>query len=161
MHAVYPGTFDPPHLGHLDVISRAVRQFTPLTVTVFRNPNKTPLFTADERVEMLRQSVAHIPGVEVCAFDGLAVAFARTLGAKILVRGLRPVLDFDYEFQMALMNRRLAPDVETVFLLTAPEHSYIGSSLIKEVWAFGGDYRDLVPPAVAARLAARRPSAAD
>lgn len=154
MRAVYPGTFDPVHNGHVDLIERAVTRFGSVDVTVFQNPGKVPLFSLKERLDMLRKAVGHLPGVTVSAFDGLAAVYAQVHEADFLVRGLRPVLDFDYEFQMGLMNRRIAPDVETVFLLTSAQYSFVSSSLIKELAMFGGDVTGLVPAQVAERLKA-------
>lgn len=154
MRAVYPGTFDPVHNGHVDLIERAALRFGSVDVTVFRNPGKVPLFTLDERLEMLRAAVGQIPNVTVSSFDGLAAVYAQRCQADFLVRGLRPVLDFDYEFQMGLMNRRIAADVETVFLLTSAQYSFVSSSLIKELAMFGGDVAGLVPVHVADRLRA-------
>lgn len=152
MRAVYPGTFDPVHNGHVDLIERAATRFGSVDVTVFQNPAKVALFTLEERLEMLRESVGPFPNVTVSAFDGLAAVYAQVHAADFLVRGLRPVLDFDYEFQMGLMNRRIAPDVETVFLLTSAQYSFVSSSLIKELAMFGGDVTGLVPVHVADRL---------
>lgn len=154
MRAVYPGTFDPVHNGHVDLIDRAARRFGSVDVTVFRNPGKVPLFSLEERLEMLRESVGQIPNVTVSSFDGLAAVYAEACQADFLVRGLRPVLDFDYEFQMGLMNRRIASEVETVFLLTSAQYSFVSSSLIKELAMFGGDVTGLVPVHVAERLRA-------
>lgn len=146
--AIYPGSFDPPTLGHLDVIERATRLFDRLVVAVGRNSAKAPLFSVEERMEALRQSVAHLPGVEVDSFSGLLIEYADQMGAKSLVRGLRATADFEYEFQMAMINRRLKEDIETVFLMTSWEHSYLSSSMVREVALLGGNYRDFVPAAV-------------
>jgi len=152
MRAVYPGTFDPVHNGHVDLIERAVERFGSVDVTVFRNPGKVPLFSLEERLDMLRHAVGHLPKVTVSWFDGLAAVYAQVREADFLLRGLRPVLDFDYEFQMGLMNRRIAPQVETVFLLTSAQYSFVSSSLIKELAMFGADLTGLVPPYVAEKL---------
>jgi pantetheine-phosphate adenylyltransferase len=152
MRVVYPGTFDPVHYGHVDLIERASRRFEAVDVTVFRNPAKVPTFSTEERVEMLRAAVGHLANVTVSSFDGLAAAYARERGADALLRGLRPVLDFDFEFQMGMMNRKIAPEVDTIFLLTSPQHSFLSSTLIKEVAMFGGNLDGLVPEGVAERL---------
>jgi pantetheine-phosphate adenylyltransferase len=160
MRAVYPGTFDPVHNGHIDLIQRASRKFDGIDVTVFRNPVKVPLFSLEDRLQMLRETVGNIPGVRVSSFDGLAAVYARSTGAQVLLRGLRPVLDFDYEFQMGLMNREIAPEVETMFMLTSARYSFLSSSLIKELAMHGHSLEGLVPPSVAHRLYAaygRRP----
>lgn len=149
--AVYPGSFDPVTLGHLDILERATRIFDRVVVAVLENPSKRPLFTVEERVELLRQSVDS-DRVEVATFAGLTVDFARSVGANALVRGLRAVSDFESEFQMALMNRRLAPSIHTVFLMTSFSNVYISSSLIKEVCEHGGDITEMVPPASAEAL---------
>lgn len=151
--AIYPGSFDPATNGHLDVITRASGLFDRLIVAVGRNSGKSsPLFTPEERVEMLREVSAPLPNVEVTTFDGMLVTFAREQGARVLIKGLRAVSDFEYEFQMALANRQLAPDVETLFLMTSAEHLYLSSSIVKEIARLSGDVSALVPPAVEARL---------
>jgi pantetheine-phosphate adenylyltransferase len=152
VRVVYPGTFDPVHRGHVDVIERASRRFETVEVTVFRNPAKQPTFTVEERLDMLRHAVAALPNVTVSSFSGLAAAYAKARGADGLLRGLRPVLDFDYEFQMGLMNQTIAPEVETIFLLTSARYSFLSSSLIKELAMFGGSLEGLVPDEVAVRL---------
>lgn len=154
MRVVYPGTFDPVHHGHIDLIERAARRFESVEVTVFRNPAKSPTFTTEERVEMLRAAVGGLPNVRVSSFSGLAAAYAQARGADALLRGLRPVLDFDYEFQMGLMNQNIAPELETIFLLTSARYSFLSSSLIKELAMFGGSLEGLVPEGVARRLRA-------
>ncbi|MCI0403388.1 MAG: pantetheine-phosphate adenylyltransferase, partial [Acidobacteria bacterium] len=123
--AIYPGSFDPVTNGHLDLIERASRLFDHLIVALLTNPEKDPLFSVDERVEMLREVVAHLPNVEVETFDGLLVDYARRRGARVLLRGIRAVSDYEYELQMALMNRQLAPELETVFMLPAEAYSYL------------------------------------
>ena len=158
--AIYPGSFDPPTLGHLDVIERATRLFDRLVVAVGRNSAKAPLFSVEERMEALKQSVAHLPNVEVDSFSGLLIEYAAQMGAKSLVRGLRATADFEYEFQMAMINRRLEGDIETVFLMTSWEHSYLSSSMVREVALLGGRYEEFVPPPVANLIASalnRRP----
>ena len=150
--AICPGSFDPLTLGHVDIIRRAARQFDRVIVAVLHNTGKAPLFTVPERLEFIRATFADDPRVEADAFSGLLVAYARRCGATAIVRGIRAVSDFEYEFQMALMNRRLAPEVETVFLTPAEEYSYVSSRLIKEITALSGDVSGLVPDAVGRRL---------
>jgi pantetheine-phosphate adenylyltransferase len=153
--ALYPGTFDPPTNGHIDLIQRGAKLFEHLTVAVLRNPVKNPLFTVEERVEMLTESTAAIGNVSVATFDGLMVDFARQLGATAVLRGIRAISDYEHEFQMALMNRRLAPEIETVFLQPAGRYSFVSSRMVKEVLSFGGDIAGLVPPNVLKRLRSR------
>jgi pantetheine-phosphate adenylyltransferase len=150
--ALYPGTFDPPTNGHLDLIERGAKLFDHLIVAVLNNPGKDPLFTVEERVEMLRESTAALKNVSVATFDGLMVEFARKQGASAVLRGIRAISDYEYEFQMALMNRRLAPEIETVFLQPAGRYSFVSSRMLKEVFSFGGDVSGLVPPNVLKRL---------
>ncbi len=155
--AVYPGSFDPITYGHLDVVRRAADVFDRVILAVLVNPRKTPLLGIEERLETIRRSVAEtwpeLAGrVEVEAFDGLTVEFCRAAGAGFIVRGLRAISDFETELQMAHTNRKLAPDVDTVFFMTSLEHSYLSSSLVKEIASFGGDVGRMVPPAAAARL---------
>jgi len=152
IRAVYPGTFDPVTNGHLDVIERAAKIFDELIVAVTTNPAKTPWFTLEERVEMLRECCSHLPNVTVEAFDGLLVNFVRKKGAKVIIKGLRAVTDFDYEFQMAAINRKLAPEIETLFLMTSLPYAYLSSSAVKEVASLNGCLKDLVPENVAQRL---------
>lgn len=150
--AVYPGTFDPITNGHLDVIERAAKIFDELIVAVATNPAKQPLFSLEERAMMVKEACAHLPNVRVETLNGLLVEFVRGVGAKVIVKGLRAISDFDYEFQMASMNRKLAPDIETVFIMTSLEYAYLSSSLIKEVAMLGGCVEGLVPPPVLPRL---------
>jgi pantetheine-phosphate adenylyltransferase len=150
--AIYPGTFDPPTNGHLDLIARGSRLFDQLTVAILNNPVKNPLFTVDERVEMLKESTRQIEHVSVATFGGMMVEFARQQGATAVLRGIRAISDYEYEFQMALMNRRLAPEIETVFLQPAGRYSFVSSRMVKEVFSFGGDVSGLVPPNVLKRL---------
>jgi pantetheine-phosphate adenylyltransferase len=150
--AIYPGSFDPVTNGHLDLIERGSRLFDRLIVALLTNPEKDPLFSLEERVEMLREVVAHLPNVEVETFDGLLVDYARRRGARVLLRGIRAVSDYEYELQMALMNRTLAPDIETVFMLPAEAYSYLSSRLVKEVARLGGSIKELVPAAVHERI---------
>jgi pantetheine-phosphate adenylyltransferase len=153
---VYPGSFDPLTNGHVDIILRGARLFDRIVVGILHNREKTPLFSAEERVETAREVFAHEPSVEVATFNGLLVDFARQKGAHVIVRGLRAVSDFEYEFQMALMNRRLVPEIETVFMMPAESYTYISSRLIREVFALGGPITGLVPEAVERRLRALR-----
>ena len=146
--AVYPGTFDPVTLGHIDIIERASKIVDELIVGVLNNNSKTPMFTPEERVEMLRESVAHLPNVKVVAFDGLLVDFAKQNNALFVIRGLRAVTDFEYEFQMAQANRIIDKNVDTVFLTTSNAYSYISSSTVRELASFGGDISKFVTKAV-------------
>ena len=150
--AVYPGSFDPVTSGHVDVIERAAKLFDRVIVAVIRNPDKSPLFSFKERMEMLKSSVPHLGNVAIDSFDGLLVEYVRERKACAVVRGLRAVSDFDYEFQMALTNRRMAPEIETVFLMTDYKYSYLSSSVVKQVAGLGGDVAGLVPQPVAAYL---------
>jgi pantetheine-phosphate adenylyltransferase len=150
--AIYPGSFDPMTNGHVDIILRGARIFDRIIVAILINREKTPLFSVDERVQMAREVFRDEPKVEVDTFDGLLVDFARQKGAQVIVRGLRAISDFEYEFQMALMNRRLVPELETVFMMPAESYTYISSRLIREVFALGGPITGLVPEAVEARM---------
>ena len=152
--ALCPGTFDPVTNGHLDILERAGQRFDAVVVAVLDNPAKQPLFSADERVAMLKESTAGLGNVEVDSFSGLLVEYAKRKGTDVIVKGLRAVTDFEYEIQMAQMNRQLA-GVETLFMTTDPTWSYLSSSLVREVARFGGDVSSLVPPVVADRLAER------
>jgi pantetheine-phosphate adenylyltransferase len=153
--AVYPGSFDPITNGHLDLIRRATGIFDKLIVAVLRNVEKQSLFTVEERLELLRRSVDDLEGVEVDTFNGLLVDYVHKIGAHHILRGLRALSDFEYEFQMALMNQRLAPDIETVFLMPREEFTFLSSRLVREVARLGGPVEGLVPPPVAARLKER------
>ncbi|MEA2722988.1 MAG: pantetheine-phosphate adenylyltransferase [Gemmatimonadales bacterium] len=153
--AVYPGSFDPLTRGHEDLIRRTLTLADRLIVAVAMNVGKQPLFTVEERLEMLRAAAGDDPRVSFQSFDGLLAEFAKKVGATIIVRGLRAVSDFEYEFQMALMNRQLHPSVETVFLVPAVDLTYLSSSLVREVARFGGDVRPMVHPVVATALAKR------
>lgn len=158
--AVYPGSFDPVTLGHLDIVGRAAGVFDRLVVAVLENPRKSPLFPLDERLALLRDSIATLAPavrdrVEVASFDGLTVEFCRLRGAASIVRGLRVISDFELELQLAHNNRKLAPDVDTVFLMTALEHGYVSSTLVREIASFGGDVAGMVPAPVAAALRSR------
>ena len=151
--AVYPGSFDPFTNGHLDVVERALGIFDKLIVAVAANPEKRqPLFTVDERVELIRASLNGRDRAEVTTFTGLTVEFARACGARTLVKGLRAYSDFDAELQQALMNRKLAPDIHTVFLMSGFAHIFVSSSILKDIASYGGKVSDLVPPAVARAL---------
>ena len=153
--ALYPGTFDPPTNGHVDLIQRGAKLFEHLTVAILNNPVKNPLFTVEERVEMLQEVTGALPNVSVATFGGMMVEFARQQGATAVLRGIRAISDYEYEFQMALMNRRLAPEIETVFLQPAGRYSFVSSLMVKEVFSFGGDVTGLVPPNVLRRLRGR------
>lgn len=146
--AVYTGTFDPVHLGHLDVIRRGSRLFDRLVVGVGVNPEKEPFFTDDERVELVRRVVSPFTNVEVRAFHGLAVRFVREVGARVMLRGLRTLSDMEYEFHMSLTNHNLDADIETVFLMAQVEHSHFSSTLIRQIGLLGGDLGPFVPPEV-------------
>jgi pantetheine-phosphate adenylyltransferase len=150
--AVYPGTFDPVTFGHLDLVERGRKHVDKLILSILRNEDKKTLFTVDERAAFLRQAVAPWDNVVVDAFDGLLVDYAKRTGASLILRGLRAVSDFEYELQMAMMNRRLAPDLETAFLMPNEAFSYVSSRLVREVARLGGDVSGLVPPAVAKAL---------
>lgn len=153
--AIYPGSFDPVTLGHWDLIQRAARLVDHLVVAVLHNPSKTPAFTVDERLEMLQELTASLPQVKVTAFHGLLVDFAKAQGAQVIVRGVRAFSDFEYEFQMALMNRKLAPELETVFLMPKEKYSAVSSRLVREIGVMGGNLSDLVPPALKDRIATK------
>lgn len=156
-HAVYAGSFDPITLGHTAIIERASRLFSKVTVAIGVNPKKRGLFDAEERKRMIAASLSHLGNVEVAAFEGLLIDYMRGIGAGVIVRGLRLMTDFEYEFQLGLANRDLAPDIETIFLLTESAHVYVSSSLVKEIAENGGDFSRYVPPAVHAALSARFP----
>ena len=153
--AIFPGSFDPITNGHVDIIERGVRLFDRVVIAILRNIEKSPLFTTDERVAIARSVFLDRPQVEVDTFDGLLVDYARRRGATAIVRGLRAISDFEYEMQMALMNRRLHPEVETVFMMPAETYTYVSSRLVKEVFALGGNIAGLVPPLVEDRLRER------
>jgi pantetheine-phosphate adenylyltransferase len=150
--AVYPGSFDPVTEGHIDIIERGAKMFGLLYVAVIRNPEKAPAFSIEDRMYMLKGALAKRKNIKVDNFDGLLVDYAKKVKATSIIRGLRAVSDFDYEFQMALTNRRLDPDVETVFMMTDYKYSYLSSSLVKQVARLGGTVRGLVPVSVEKRL---------
>jgi len=153
--AIYPGSFDPVTNGHLDLIERGAKLFDRLLVAVLRNLEKDPLFDIAERVEMMAESTRQWPNVEVDVFEGLLVDYARRRGAQVILRGIRAVSDYEYELQMALMNRRLEPQIETVFMMPAETYSYLSSRLVKEIFRLGGPIHGLVPPVVEQRLRAK------
>jgi pantetheine-phosphate adenylyltransferase len=154
--AVYPGTFDPITNGHCDLVSRATRLFDQVLVGVARDTGKQPVCAIDERVELARLALADVAGAEVVPFEGLLVDFCRQAGASVVIRGLRAVSDFEFEFQLAAMNRRLAPDIETVFLTPAEQYAFISSSLVREIARLGGDVSEFVHPAVRQMLLDKR-----
>jgi len=153
--AVYPGMFDPVTHGHLDLAARGRRHYDRLILAVLRNDTKQPLFTLEERIELLRDAVDGWDNVEVASFDGLLVDYARTVGASVILRGIRVASDFEYEMQMAMMNRHLSPDLETVFLVPTEAYSYVSSRLVREVAGLGGSVDNLVPANVAKALKQR------
>jgi pantetheine-phosphate adenylyltransferase len=153
--AIYPGSFDPITNGHLDLIQRGSRMFDRLIVSILRNDAKQALFSVEDRMEMLREVVAVYPNVTVDSFEGLLVEHAAAQSASVLLRGIRAISDYEYELQMALMNRRLAPELETVFMMANESYSFISSRLVKEVFGLGGNIAGLVPPPVEERLRRR------
>ena len=150
--AVYPGSFDPPTNGHLDLIERGSKIFEELVVAILRNSEKIPMFSVAERIEMLKTLTADLKNVRLDTFDGLMVEFAKSINAKCVLRGIRAISDYEYELQMALMNRKLEPSLETVFMLPADKYSYVSSRLVREVAQAGGPVRGLVPEAVEQKL---------
>jgi pantetheine-phosphate adenylyltransferase len=153
--AIYPGTFDPITYGHIDVVNRAAQLFPRVIVLVAQNATKTPLFSADERIAMIREIFRANTRIEVDTFDGLLMTYALKRKASVIVRGLRAVSDFEYEFQMALMNRKLAPKIDTVFLVPHERYTYLNSTIVREVARLGGDVSDFVPAGVRRRLLAK------
>jgi pantetheine-phosphate adenylyltransferase len=158
--AIYPGSFDPMTNGHLDLVERCSKLVDILVVSVLRNENKQPLFTVHERMDMLREVVGGFSNVEVDSFDGLLVDYAAARQATVILRGIRAISDYEYELQMALMNRRLRPEIETVFMMAGEAYSFISSRLVKEVFSLGGNISGLVPPPVEQRLRRRMSGAA-
>jgi pantetheine-phosphate adenylyltransferase len=154
--AIYPGTFDPIHFGHMDIAARAANIFDELVVAVYDQPAKSLLFTVGERVALARQALSDLAGVRVAPYGGLTVEFARQVGAQAIVRGLRVVYDFELEYQMALTNRQLAPEIEFVCLMTRQAHAFLSSSIVKEIALLGGDVSGMVPPNVVAALRAKQ-----
>jgi len=153
--AVYPGTFDPVTHGHLDLVERGRRHFDRLVIAILRNEGKEPFFSVPERISLLQEAVSGWDNVQVDSFDGLLVDYVKSLGASVILRGLRALADFEYELQMAMMNRRLAPDLETVFLMPSEAYSYVSSRLVREVARLGGNVEGLVPPNVVRALVLR------
>lgn len=154
--AIYPGSFDPVHFGHLDVIKRSTHLFSDLIIAVAASKSKGPLFSVQERIAMLRETLGDDPAITILPLEGLLVDFAREHGVFTVIRGLRAVSDFEFEFQMALMNRKLEPRLETVYLTPKEDYTYLSSRIMKEVARFGGDVSQLAPPCVAERLARMR-----
>jgi pantetheine-phosphate adenylyltransferase len=152
MKAIYPGSFDPLTNGHLDLIERGSKIFGELVVAILRNSEKAPLFSVEERMEMLKDTTSNLPNVSVDTFDGLLVDYVAKQNARVVLRGIRAISDYEYELQMALMNRKLSPDIETVFMMPADTYSYLSSRLVKEVFQLGGSVRGLVPELVEERL---------
>lgn len=153
--AIYPGSFDPLTLGHLNLIERGLNTFDRLVVAIVNNPNKTPLFSVEERAQMIREATGNDPRIEVDSFEGLLVDYVASSKTNVVLRGLRAVQDFEYEFEMAMMNRRLMPKLEIVFLMTDDAFFYISSSMVREVAKLGGDVKGFVPPQVYKHLQAR------
>ena len=152
IRAVYPGSFDPVTNGHICIAQRAAEIFDEVIVAILMNTQKDPSFSVEERQQMTEEALVDINNVQVCAFSGLLVNFMQSLGSKVIIRGLRAMSDFEYEFQMALMNRQLAPDIETFFIVTEPQYSYLSSSAVKNVFQFGGDISSMVPDCVRNRM---------
>ena len=157
LRAIYPGSFDPVTYGHLDIILRSSKIVDELVVGVLMNKAKMPLFSVEERVKMLEEVTTGLPNVKIIPFEGLLVDFAKEMNAKVVVRGLRAITDFEYELQMSQTNHKLAPEVETMFLTTSLEYSYLSSTIVKEVAAFGGDISQFVPKTVIDRIKEKMP----
>ncbi|MBR5518045.1 MAG: pantetheine-phosphate adenylyltransferase [Clostridia bacterium] len=150
--AIYPGSFDPCTNGHLDIIERSSKIFEKVIVAVLINSSKTPTFTVEERIDLLKTATEHIPNVEVVSFNGLLAQFAQDRNAKVIIKGLRAVSDFEYEFQMSLTNTKLNPNVETLFMTTKSENMYLSSSIVREVARYGGDISDMVPKVITEKI---------
>ena len=150
--AIYPGSFDPCTNGHLDIIERSSKIFEKVIVAVLLNSSKTPTFTVEERIDLLKTATEHIPNVEVVSFNGLLAQFAQDRNAKVIIKGLRAVSDFEYEFQMSLTNTKLNPNVETLFMTTKSENMYLSSSIVREVARYGGDISDMVPKVITEKI---------
>lgn len=150
--AIYPGTFDPFTHGHSDLVERATRLFDHIIIAIAENPTKAPVFSIEERIDMARMALSELDNIEVCGFDNLLVDYARERNARVILRGLRAVSDFEYEFQLGGMNRKLAPDIETLFLMPSEQYAYISSSLVREISALGGNISDFVHESVKAAL---------
>lgn len=146
--AIYPGSFDPVTNGHLDIIERTSKIFDKVTVAILVNSSKTPTFTIEEKISMLKKATAHIPNVEIEFFDGLLVNYVKSKGAHVIVKGLRAISDFEYEFQMAMLNKSVEPEIETLFMMTNNKYSYLSSSIVKELGRLGADLTDLVPEVI-------------
>ena len=157
LRAIYPGSFDPVTFGHLDIMTRACNIVDELIIGVLRNKAKMPLFSVEERVKMLEEVTYNLPNVRIIPFEGLLVDFAKKMDAKVVIRGLRAITDFEYELQMAQTNQKLQSDIETLFLTTSLDYSYLSSTTVKEVAAFGGDISQFVPEAVADRMKDKMP----
>lgn len=153
--AICPGSFDPVTKGHLNIIERAARRFDEVIVLVMVNPNKTPCFTAEERADFLRRATRHIPNVKVDIYRGLLAEYAHQAGASTIIKGLRAVTDFEFEFQQALTNKKLNPELETMFVITDPEYMYLSSSMVRQVAGFGGDVTDFLPEPICADIVKR------
>jgi len=148
IRAVFPGTFDPIHFGHIDIATRAARLFDEVVIAVYDKPLKSLLFPPDERIDLVRRAFDFVPKIKVMGYSGLTVEFCHAIGAQVIVRGLRVFSDFEYEFRMALANHRLAPEIELVALITAEEHTFLSSSTVREIASLGGDVSSMVPPHV-------------